>query len=49
MARAIETQIEAEVVSDPRREFGVEQWHNAVDSTIDYIKARPVELRSLHL
>jgi hypothetical protein len=47
MARGIEKQIRAEVEADPRKEISVGEWRAAVDSTIQYIKRRPGELREL--
>jgi hypothetical protein len=47
MARAIEKQIQAEVKADSRKEISMEEWHVAVDSTVQYIQRRPGELREL--
>lgn len=47
MARAIETQITAEVEADPRKEFSVQEWHDDVDSTIEFMRSRPTALREL--
>ena len=47
MARSIEKQVRAEVEADPRKEFSVEDWRQAVDDTVAYIKRRPGELRAL--
>jgi hypothetical protein len=47
MARSIAKQVRAEVEADPRREMSVEDWREAVDSTIGYIERRPGELRKL--
>jgi len=47
MARAIENQIRTDVEADPRKEISVEEWHTAVNSTIQYMQRRPGELRDL--
>jgi hypothetical protein len=47
MARAIETQIRAEVTADPRKEVSVSEWHAAVNDTIRYMQRRPGELREI--
>lgn len=47
MARAIETEIQADVAADPRREFDLGEWSDAVDSTVQYIENRPSQLREL--
>lgn len=47
MARAIQKQIRTEVEADPRREFSVEEWNAAVDSTVLYMQRRPGELRDM--
>jgi hypothetical protein len=47
MARSIAKQVRAEVEADPRREMSVDEWREAVDDTVDYIRRRPGELRAL--
>jgi len=47
MARKIAQQVKADVVADPRKEISVEEWQAAVDSTVEYIKRRPGELRAM--
>jgi hypothetical protein len=47
MARNIAEQIRADVEADPRKEITVEEWRDAVDSTAEYIKRRPRELRTM--
>jgi hypothetical protein len=47
MARSIAKQIQTDVEADPRKEITVDEWRAAVDSTVEYIRRRPGELREL--
>lgn len=45
--RAIARQIAPAVEADPRREFSVDEWREALEDTIRYIERRPGEIRAM--
>ena len=47
MVRKIARQIEPAVQADARREFSIDEWREALEATIAYLKRRPGEIRAL--